>query len=608
MGNLLARLFVLSLISLFMADLSFAAAYIDNKDGTVTDTQHGLMWQKSDDGVERVWEDANKYCEDLKLAGYTDWRLPSINLLEGLIETSNSPTAPAVFSVKPSYYWSASESHNNTQSAKYVNFFYGNTYAYSKDNTYYVICVRDTAREQENNLTASFSETIEGGSPFEIHFNSEITGGSAPYFIEWDFGDGETSSVQTPTHVFTAPGTYKIQLTVSDNDGTVTSASKKLVLPQKMEGIAQEEKAPLETELQSKIPGHEENAAEEAVKRTPPIPLAQKESAGSGTLDNSAGQKITPGNAPKVVPKEGETIETNLTAPVTSLKALESSSKADDQSSEVSPVTPPAKEEALPGLTEKQVTPPASRPPVPSNSAGTPKTAITALANRPGHQPFLEVLLKVKNTAEISSLGHDLLAYAFGNAMHGDADWNKDGEITAHELKGYLSMAVENLSQGKTEPVIKVSGEDFGICASHGTTYVLAVGVDLYQDNFVPQPFVKQDVSAIQKAIAEKCSDSKTLVLTGEHANRAEFLQSLKKIGGMLGPNDQLIFYFAGDSERQGNRLNLFFNDTIKGMTAFTGLFYEDIAAFVKGGPGTGATILLETVDAGGPEIKPPSE
>jgi hypothetical protein len=192
-------------------------------------------------------------------------------------------------------------------------------------------------------------------------------------------------------------------------------------------------------------------------------------------------------------------------------------------------------------------------------------------------------------------LGHGLLAFAFSNAMRGDADWNKDGLLTSSEVKEYLTAAVNGLSQGDVQPVINFSGKEIDICAPHGSTYLLATGVSIYQDDFTPRPFVEQDIAGIQEAIANKCTDTKTAVITGEHANRAEFLQSLKKIGGMIGPNDQLIFYFAGLSERQGTRLNLLFNDTIKGMTAFTGLFYDDIVEFLKGVSGVGTVVLLET-------------
>jgi len=35
----------------------------------------------------------------------------------------------------------------------------------------------------------------------------------------WDFGDGNKSTLQNPTHMFTHVGTYTVSLTVTDNDG-----------------------------------------------------------------------------------------------------------------------------------------------------------------------------------------------------------------------------------------------------------------------------------------------------------------------------------------------------------------------------------------------------
>ena len=42
----------------FLAGTSRAAPFVDNLDGTVTDTETGLMWQQADDGTQRNWEDA----------------------------------------------------------------------------------------------------------------------------------------------------------------------------------------------------------------------------------------------------------------------------------------------------------------------------------------------------------------------------------------------------------------------------------------------------------------------------------------------------------------------------------------------------------------------
>ncbi|MHA1369092.1 MAG: PKD domain-containing protein [Promethearchaeota archaeon] len=37
----------------------------------------------------------------------------------------------------------------------------------------------------------------------------------------WDFGDNSTSTLQNPSHVYSAPGNYTVNLTVTDNDGAV---------------------------------------------------------------------------------------------------------------------------------------------------------------------------------------------------------------------------------------------------------------------------------------------------------------------------------------------------------------------------------------------------
>lgn len=39
----------------------------------------------------------------------------------------------------------------------------------------------------------------------------------------WDFGDGSTSTVQSPTHIYTANGTYTVSLTVTGPEGTSTA-------------------------------------------------------------------------------------------------------------------------------------------------------------------------------------------------------------------------------------------------------------------------------------------------------------------------------------------------------------------------------------------------
>lgn len=55
-----------------------------NEDKTLTDLNAGLMWQAVDDGIERNQEDALIYCSELELAGFNDWRLPTLEEFEVL--------------------------------------------------------------------------------------------------------------------------------------------------------------------------------------------------------------------------------------------------------------------------------------------------------------------------------------------------------------------------------------------------------------------------------------------------------------------------------------------------------------------------------------------
>ncbi len=48
------------------------------------DFKTGLMWATRDNGKDIGWKKATIYCQSLGLAGYEDWRLPTIEELENL--------------------------------------------------------------------------------------------------------------------------------------------------------------------------------------------------------------------------------------------------------------------------------------------------------------------------------------------------------------------------------------------------------------------------------------------------------------------------------------------------------------------------------------------
>ena len=127
------------------------AEFVNNGNGTVTDTSTGLMWQRDTardgqgDYDTMTWEEALAYCEALDLGGETDWRLPTIKDLGSLVDLSrydpaiNTTSFPNTIS---SSYWSATTSADRTGYAWHVGFYYGNGYWFNKSNYHYVRAVR----------------------------------------------------------------------------------------------------------------------------------------------------------------------------------------------------------------------------------------------------------------------------------------------------------------------------------------------------------------------------------------------------------------------------------------------------------------------------------
>ncbi len=60
---------------------------------TWTDTDTALMWAKKDNGSDVNWNQASDYCTKLQLSGYNDWRLPTIEELQGIDDPSASVQA-----------------------------------------------------------------------------------------------------------------------------------------------------------------------------------------------------------------------------------------------------------------------------------------------------------------------------------------------------------------------------------------------------------------------------------------------------------------------------------------------------------------------------------
>jgi pimeloyl-ACP methyl ester carboxylesterase len=131
---------------------SARAGYVDNKNGTVTDSFTGLTWQKGDGqnaSGGRTWRQALSYCEKLTLGGKSDWRLPNVRELQSLVDyDSCCPAIDTDFfpDCLSDWYWSSSTDAGYPGGAWYVDFDDGFVGNYDKSFSYYVRCVRGGPR------------------------------------------------------------------------------------------------------------------------------------------------------------------------------------------------------------------------------------------------------------------------------------------------------------------------------------------------------------------------------------------------------------------------------------------------------------------------------
>jgi hypothetical protein len=141
--------------------------YIDNGDGTISDTRNNLMWVKSDSyakfkyGIN--WFEAHDYCESLngeKFAGFDDWRLCSTEEAKTMFSftKSNRDKDGAELHVDEVFdeggghnTWTYVEKPDYHQYAERFSYITGNENWEHKDNEYsHVRLVRDAGEQEEH--------------------------------------------------------------------------------------------------------------------------------------------------------------------------------------------------------------------------------------------------------------------------------------------------------------------------------------------------------------------------------------------------------------------------------------------------------------------------
>lgn len=162
-------------------------SYQDNGNGTVTDLNTGLMWQKTPPTDHYTWDEAARYAENLQLAGYDDWRMPtmkelySLTAFYGSIRTLNPyidtdyfdfeyPDTSQGYRIIDAQYWSSNKYVGTTmrgdKSAFGFNFADGRIKAYptgeggGPTKKSYIRCVRGGNRYGQNNYVDNGDGTI----------------------------------------------------------------------------------------------------------------------------------------------------------------------------------------------------------------------------------------------------------------------------------------------------------------------------------------------------------------------------------------------------------------------------------------------------------------
>ena len=115
--------------------------------GAVLDKETGLVWEKSPDTSTRAWYSAGYHCHQREVDGRKGWRLPTIEELASLVDTTQSnpalPSGHPFLNVQSSFYWSSTTNTGDATGAWDVSFGVGVMSITGKGyDGFYVWCVR----------------------------------------------------------------------------------------------------------------------------------------------------------------------------------------------------------------------------------------------------------------------------------------------------------------------------------------------------------------------------------------------------------------------------------------------------------------------------------
>jgi Protein of unknown function (DUF1566) len=128
-----------------LAGLPNHHSYDTQTPGVVVDRITGLIWQRTLTDKFYKFQDAERQCDGLDLAGHRDWRLPSRIELVSLLDTTRiqpSIDMDAFPNTPIDWFWTSSLAADNPSAAWYVYFYFGYPKTDDMSNSFSVRCVR----------------------------------------------------------------------------------------------------------------------------------------------------------------------------------------------------------------------------------------------------------------------------------------------------------------------------------------------------------------------------------------------------------------------------------------------------------------------------------
>ncbi|MFA5416236.1 MAG: PKD domain-containing protein, partial [Methanoregula sp.] len=196
-----------------------------NPDGT-------LKWSNATagniGGTPAIGPDGTIYVSSYQDAGYGDTgATPTI----GADGTIYAPNVNTVYAWNPDgtlkwtwttgsslYYTSAITPDGQTKwTSSDTSGYYSNSVAIDSDGTTYIANYNKKVYAYPGNVALT-ANTTTGNDPLTVQFTgtSQLEGNT----WHWDFGDGTNSTEQNPLHVYTTPGSYSVNLSITNSSGS----------------------------------------------------------------------------------------------------------------------------------------------------------------------------------------------------------------------------------------------------------------------------------------------------------------------------------------------------------------------------------------------------